>query len=291
VRFHKGVFGNSLKRNTLAVSGNSPNLFWDGRSGSIMDLVLKPVANHEEMVQDPNVLLVKLKQNEYYPELFRKAYGNMDINLRAIENALAAFCFALAPNNSKFDVALLNALNTSNGLFNASENNGLKLFFGKARCGTCHHPEQQGGSYGSPIQTAAFANIGLDMVYADNGLGALDQQKTNNGKFKIPNLKNVALTAPYMHDGRFNTLEEVIEHYNSRVLPNLNLSPKLFNKALTTEEIEMLDFQGFNPFTGPVLPVSLNLSNDEKADLLAFLKTLTDEDLVNDIKFSDPFPR
>jgi cytochrome c peroxidase len=299
VRFHKGVFGNTLKRNTMAITGNGAAMFWDGRASDMQDLVLKPIANHDEMVQDPNALINKIKQLSYYKELFKKAYNSENVDLKGIENALAAFCVAILPSNTKFDAGVsslvsppfMNSLvDSTTSLFNltAQENKGLALFFGKARCASCHHPDQGGSTYGS-FSSTNFANIGLDLTYNDNGVGALINISAQNGVFKIPNLKNVALTAPYMHDGRFNTLEEVVEHYNSGIKANTNLNPRLFKNKLTEFELFQLEEQNGSQNLGPVVPVRLGLSPDEKTALVAFLKTLTDEQLAKDIKFSNPF--
>lgn len=302
VQFHKGVFGNTLKRNTLSISGNAVNMFWDGRSSSMRDLVLRPIANHDEMVQDPNALVSKLKQIQYYRELFIKAYNSSTIDLIGVENALAAFCISILPNNSKFDKGIsslfIPGIGFESNLANSNiklatlssvENQGMNLFFGKARCSTCHHPQQGGSTYGGFTPSTSFANIGLDVTYTDNGLGSITNNEGNNGKFKIPNLKNVALTAPYMHDGRFKTLEEVIDHYNSGIKPNSNLSPKLFSQPLTTDQLILLDVENITPALGAATPARLGLTNDEKVALVAFLKTLTDEELRRDVKFSNPF--
>lgn len=299
VRFHKGVYGNTLKRNTIAISGNGGAMFWDGRSNNMRDLVLKPIANHDEMLQDPQALVNKVKQIPYYKNLFSKAYNEDVIDLEKIENALTAFCVALLPNNTKFNAGLQTIINdpfqftnldsTSRfGSFSAIENKGMALFFGKARCGTCHHPQEGGNTYGNG-SISSFANIGLDLNYSDNGVGILSNNSLLYGVFKIPNLKNVALTAPYMHDGRFNTLEEVVEHYNSGIKANTNLSPKLFKKQLSQSELEMLEFQPPVVTNTAVVPAKLGLTQDEKLALVAFLKTLTDEKLARDIKFSNPF--
>ncbi len=299
VRFHKGVFGNTLKRNTMAITGNGSAMFWDGRSSDMKDLVLKPIANHDEMVQDPNALVIKIKQLSYYKDLFKKAYNSENVDLKGIENALAAFCVAILPSNTKFDAGVSTLVSTpfmnslvdsTTSLFNltAIENKGLALFFGKARCASCHHPDQGGATYGS-FSSTNFANIGLDVTYSDNGVGALVSNSAQNGVFKIPNLKNVALTAPYMHDGRFNTLEEVVEHYNSGIKANTNLNPRLFKNKLSEFELFQLEEQNGGQNLGPVVPVRLGLNPDEKTALVAFLKTLTDEQLAKDIKFSNPF--
>ena len=302
VRFHKGVFGNTLKRNTMAISGNGTAMFWDGRSDNMKDLVLRPVANHDEMVQDPNVLVNKIQQINYYKDLFRKAYASDTIDLEKIENALTAFCVSIIPNNSRFDQGVSAFNNNNQGIFgdntitlinlSAKENKGLNLFFGKARCFQCHEPSSGSGTYGAnpslPIG-GPFANIGLDLDYADNGVGNINNTTAQNGSFKIPNLKNVALTAPYMHDGRFNTLEEVVEHYNSGIKANTYLSPFLYQKEITQSELLLIIQQNITPRLGTNQSVKLGLNNEEKADLVAFLKTFTDDELRKDVKFSNPF--
>ncbi|MGB0387385.1 MAG: cytochrome-c peroxidase, partial [Ardenticatenaceae bacterium] len=111
-------------------------------------------------------------------------------------------------------------------------------------------------------------NIGLDLVYADKGAGAVSGNQNDNGKFKASSLRNIELTAPYMHDGRFATLEEVVEHYNSGVQDHENLPDKLRSNGA---------------------PKRLNLSDQEKAALVAFMKTLTDYEFITDVKYSDPF--
>jgi cytochrome c peroxidase len=298
VKFDKGVFGNTLKRNSMSITGNGNAMFWDGRADHMKDLVLRPISNHDEMLQDANVLVTKIKQIGYYKDLFYKAYSSDEIDLIGIENALAAFCVSIIPNNSKFDQGIA-ALPFGNfGLFfedsipnlfnfSAQENRGASLFFGKARCSTCHTPGEGGSTYGG--SSNPFANIGLDLVYNDNGFGDIANISSMNGLFKIPNLKNVALTAPFMHDGRFSTLEEVVEHYNSGIKPNANLSPKLFKKFVNNPDFGFFEGENAVQNTGPIEPVKLGLTTDEKTALVAFLKTLTDEKLAKDIKFSNPF--
>lgn len=145
-------------------------------------------------------LISKIKQINYYPALFEKAYNSEVIDLKGVENALAAFCVAILPNNSKFDQGVLTSSNfmsqdfefdlgnssTSLSSLNIVENKGMNLFFGKARCSTCHHPQQSGSTYGGFTPTTSFANIGLDLEYTDNGLGSLHRmQLTVNLKFRI----------------------------------------------------------------------------------------------------------
>jgi len=276
VRFHKGVYGNDLKRNTLSISGNSNQLFWDGRSTSLTDLVLRPLANHDEMLQDLTTLPEKLKLISYYKKYFFDAYGDSTITLKGVQESLALFCEKLAPVSSKFDKEFLKARgNIDKGFigFTPEENKGLALFFGKATCSNCHLSQTLNDIKLSDFYVPSVENIGLEMEYRDNGMGDLKHNTALNGIFKAPNLKNIALTAPYMHDGRFQTLEEVINHYNNNIVKHPNLSNRLLMN--TTNTITR--------------PIRLNLNEQEVKALVAFLKTLTDEQLTHDNKFSDPF--
>lgn len=275
VQFNKGVYGNELKRNTLSISGNSTKLFWDGKSTSLKDLVLRPLSNHDEMLQNIASLPTKLDLFEYYKKLFFDAYGDSKVTLAGIQDGLAVFCEVLLPNNSKFDLELKKQggsvwQNFSD--FTEQENRGLALFFGKATCANCHLQNVDFLTNYSPPSE----NIGLDMEYTDNGIGALKNDPTFNGLFKVPNLKNIALTAPYMHDGRFKTLEDVVEHYNNNIVNHPNLSTLLSQLGETDSEED-------------AVPIRLNLTEDEKKALVAFLKTFTDESFIRDPKFSNPF--
>jgi cytochrome c peroxidase len=146
----------------------------------------------------------------------------------------------------------------------ALELQGQQLFMDTYDCNSCHQVTDPEGY----IFAGTFSNIGLDEVYTDNGLGNVTENPADNGRFKIPSLRNVALTAPYMHDGRFETLDEVIEHYSVGIEDNENLDPRL------TEDGE---------------PVQFNISENDTEALKAFLMTLTDHDMVSTARFSDPF--
>ena len=240
------------------------NLFWDSRIASLRQMVTKPVQNHIEMgMESMEVLSEKLAKADYYPPLFEAAFGTPQVTEGRIALALTQFLSSMITANSKFDHGQENNF----AAFSELEKMGQGLFFSeRAQCSSCHSgpnfsaPDAPGGPYGGS-DVRGTANIGLDLVYQDNGKG--------DGQFKIPSLRNIALTAPYMHDGRFNTLEEVVEHYNSGIQAHHNLDPK---------------------FIGPDgNPRRLGLNVMEKSALVAFLKTLTDEQLVQDVRFSDPF--
>ena len=160
--------------------------------------------------------------------------------------------------------------NTNNGILTAEEQTGAALFQSLG-CNNCHAGNNIRG-----WNDIGWGDVGLDSVYTDNGLGNLTSKSTDNGVFKVPSLRNIALTAPYMHDGRYKTLEEVVEHYNSGVMYNSNLSA---------------EFLQVDPVTYQPLQAAkrLNLTNYQKGALVAFFKTLTDYSLVADPKFSNPY--
>jgi cytochrome c peroxidase len=214
-------------------------------------------------MESPDKLVAKIGAASYYSELFKNAYGTNEVTQAKISDAITQFLCSMVSANSKFDKGEDN--NFAN--FNALEKRGHDLFFSNdAKCSQCHTgsnfsaPDFPGGEYGSP-EIKGTANIGLDIIYKDNG--------KSNGQFRIPSLRNIALTAPYMHDGRFTSLDQVVEHYNSGVQNHRNLDPKLLGSNGN--------------------PQRLNLSEIDKMALVAFLRTLTDESLITDKKFSDPF--
>jgi cytochrome c peroxidase len=294
VAFNKGIWGKDLSRNSLAISGEGNNLFWDGRVFSMKDLVLKPISNHDEMFQDLSRLPEKLANNPNYPKLFEDAYGSSEISLSRISESLRLFCSALKPSNAKILSEITNFSNLEVSNFTPAEKEGYNLFFGKAKCGSCHQLT-------SSIYSGSFFNTGLEINYKDNGLGELTNNPLHNGIFKTPNLLDVEFTAPYMHDGRFKTLEEVVDFYDHQVQPHPNLSFQLKTNA-TDERIEQIvdslegagilitSFDQLQPFLQDFgEPVKLNLSKNEKKSLIEFLKTFSDYQLKSDPRFSNPF--
>lgn len=272
-----GFKGSKTTRNSMSIINPmlTNNLFWDSRSKSLMDMVLRPVQNHIEMgMEDLSFLATKLQKTDYYPALFKSAFGTEGVDATKINTALMQFLASMVTHNSKFD----EGLKTKFTNFNALELAGKDLFMSeRLSCTKCHtgvnlslgddqspdNPYGGGSSFSSSFGTGAqgTANIGLDMVYKDNGRG--------EGKFKIPSLRNIELTTPYMHDGRFKTLEQVIEHYNSGIQAHPSLDANLKDNTGT--------------------PRRLNLTPIEKTALVAFLKTLTDNVYTTDVKYSDPF--
>lgn len=240
-------------------------LFWDGRERSLKQMVMAPIVNHIEMgMRSQDDIVEKISEKEYYKEMFIQAYGDEIINFDRIAEALSGFTGSIQSQNSQFDLSFFTG---DNSQFNALQIKGQELFFGKYNCGSCHNLFSQTG-YSEP-SGEELLNIGLDVDYADNGKGDLSGNAMDNGKFKIPNLRNIELTAPYMHDGRFSSLSEVIDHYSTGVKNHPNLDVRLKDEAGN--------------------PIVFNITEDEKAALIAFMQTLTDRQLISDPKFSDPF--
>ena len=244
-------------------------MFWDKRAASLELQVSQPIIHPIEMGFDAthggiNALLTKLAASTYYPDLFTLAFGNSAITEARIQQALAQFTRAMISAASRWDTAyaqVFNAaapnrnLNVALPGFSASEELGHQLFMtgpgqGGAGCAACHQPP----------------TFGLAANSLSNGLDANETRI-----FKSPALKNVGLSRAFMHDGRFSTLEQVIEHYNS----GIQNGPALDNRLKTPGGA----------------PLRLNLTQNEKAALVAFLLTLNDNNLTTDAKFSNPFKK
>lgn len=203
--------------------------------------------------------------------MFQKAFGTTEITSDKISKALAQFVRSIVSYSSKYDQGRAMVSNPSANFpnFTTEENTGKNIFFqtipnGGGACFGCHTTEAFISANPGP------QNNVLDAVSTtDRGAGGVFSNPIFVGRFKTPSLRNIELTAPYMHDGRFATLEAVVEHYNSGIKAHPTLSP-----ALTDANNN---------------PVKLNLTNSEKAALVAFLKTLTDNSIGTEAKWSNPF--
>jgi cytochrome c peroxidase len=296
LQFSTGSQDGKTSRNSPSIFAKSGRMFWDGRAQGINDLVARPIKNHIEMNFDDLASLAKrISGIAYYKTLFQKAYGNSDIDSSMIKNALAEFVKNFNFSSNKFNRSAQHLENLT-----ASEALGKTIFFGKGNCSQCHHiedPNPTGNGYGF---TNNDANIGLDLVYVDKGLGGISQNSFDDGKFMVPVLLNVEFTAPYMHDGRFKTLEEVVEHYNSSIKNHPNLDPNLRDMSsienLTEPQILQLLDLNHNGFIDQqelesLQPIRLGLTPAEKNSLVDFLKTLSDPSVFLDKKFSNPFKK
>ena len=238
-------------------------LFWDGREHDLNIMVLRPILNHIEMgISDTEELAKKLKTIPYYKPLFKKAFDSEEITSQKISEALAWFLRSITSRNTKLDKSFFG----SGAQLSALEVNGKNLFVTKYNCNSCHRVEDPNGY---AVFGGGFSNIGLNEIYTDEGLAKVTHNSTDVGKFKIPSLRNVALTAPYMHDGRFETLDEVVDHYSNSIVSHPNLDFRL------------------RDINGQVR--RMDISELEKKAIVAFLNTLTDFQVVTDPKFASPF--
>lgn len=245
--------------------------FWDERATSLEEQVLMPFEDPVEMGMTLEQVISKVQEQSYYPELFEKAFGSQEINADNISKALAQFVRSIVSYSSKYDEG--RAMSASPGTnfpnFTDEENLGKNIFFqtipnGGGACFACHTTEAFISANPGP------QNNGLDAIStSDLGAGGVFANPIFVGRFKTTSLRNIELTAPYMHDGRFAKLEQVVEHYNSGIQKHPTLSP-----ALTEANGD---------------PVRLNLTESEKSALVAFLKTLTDQSLSFEEKWSNPF--
>ncbi|MBC8289409.1 MAG: hypothetical protein H8E37_03740 [Planctomycetes bacterium] len=288
-RFSRGFAGGRTRRNSMGlanlrysnVNGLEPGFFWDERAKTLEQQVLMPIQNEVEMGMTLPDLEKKLAKLPYYPSLFKAAFGSGNVSSQRIARALAQFLRSMVSFDSKFDRSRARGKDEdakNSPKLTAIEQRGQSLFLdgvggvNEFACQMCH--------VAPTFNMDTSHNIGLDLQYRDKGLGLLKREPnnpftpSNDGKFKAPSLRNIALSAPYMHDGRFKTLEEVVEHYSDGVHPHPNLT-----LAFATRPDNKKPTSGFG------------LTKQDKAALVAFLKTLTDERFVKDPRFSNPFVR
>ena len=269
-----GAFGLKTHRNTPSLfnMAYSKKFFWDLRVNNLRDLVFEPIQAHNEMAMTLPRLEGKLKNIARYKDYFNKAFGHAP-NVVDMSKALEQFMLTIVSYQSRFNRFFPG---DSIQLLSSSELRGAFLFNGLvnfnngvtngADCFHCHGGElaQQ-----QNLNMGGFANNGLDVVHTDKGLAAIDNKSTSLGVFKTPSLLNIEKSAPYMHDGRFKTLDEVIDHYSDNV--NFN-SPNLH---------PLMDHGG----------IHLNLSAQQKADLKAYLLSMTDNKFLTNPAYSNPFKK
>lgn len=278
-----GFSGMETLRNSLAIINlNKFNpLFWDARQNQLDSMVIDPILNHIEMgVGHTDVVISRISHYDYYLELFEKSFGDKEVNRVRIGRALAEFIRSIRTSDNF--VQRMNSIQHSEG----------SKLFSKYGCNNCHALGNINTSWG-----ADMANTGLDMNDVDLGAGKTFNIREMNGFFKIPSLINVGLTAPYMHDGRFNTLEEVLEHYSTGIMPNKNLDFRLregfedllFSPSIVNRSQFFTNQKNINDRTLEVKPRLARITEQDKKTMILFLKSLTDEDLIRDKKFSNPF--
>lgn len=265
-----GVRGKTGNRQAMAVfnmAWNTNEFFWDGRAHLLRDQSLKPIQDSLEMDESLENVVAKLNADPMYKDQFMRAFGSSEINPAKMALAMEQFMNTIVSVESKYDRYL-----RGTATLDSNEERGRYLFFAEynpsfpnlsgADCQHCHS--------GRNFENDKYLNNALDSdaEMQDNGRMAVTNNASDKGKFKVPSLRNVEVTQPYMHDGRFNTLEEVVEHYNTGLKNSSTIDPTLVY---------------------PLNNGGLLLTNEDKRDLVAFLKTLTDEVMLTNPEFSDPF--
>jgi cytochrome c peroxidase len=280
VAFSEGFDGQPTRRNTLPLIGvrrfanfkpegalfpRAGGMFWDGRKTSLHEAAVEPIFDHIEMgISDMQALTRKLEQAPYYKPLFKAAYDQEQVTSWGITNSLVAFIVSMRSESSRFRQSELGM-----ATLNESELLGQKLFIEKYNCSNCHKGQLGKMTPREYEFEADFANIGLPGNSEDQGLKNTTTLSIDQGRFRVPSLDNVGLTAPYMHDGSIATLEEVIDHYSHSIVndPNLDMRLREPNGAA----------------------IRMDISEEEKKAIIDFLLTFTDTQIINDQWFSDPF--
>ena len=252
-QYSTGIDGIEGNRNAMPLInlGWQTKFFWDGGANGLESQVIGPITNPIEMHETLANVVAKLNAHTEYPELFKAAFGSAEASSQNIMRAIAQFERTLISGNSKYDQYM-----RGEALLTAQELNGKALFedMEKGDCVHCH-------SMGSTFSDFEFRNTGLDSIPVDEGRYMITLNASDKGKFKTPSLRNVELTAPFMHDGRFQTLLECVQHYNTGFRYSANLDPNL------------------------TFAVKGRMTQQEMEDIVAFLKTLTDMEFVNNPAF------
>ncbi|NCD72063.1 c-type cytochrome [Mucilaginibacter sp. R11] len=242
-------------------SRNAPPLFnlawqkeymWDGRINAMQLVPVNALTNPCEMGNSIDKLLLNLQKDNSYPSRFKEVFGSSKITQQMVLDALSQFTAMLISANSKYDRYMRHEAGAS---FTLNEEAGYEFF--KQKCASCHT---------EPLFTdLSYRNNGLEETSIDIGRDSLTHQRSDNGKFRVPTLRNIEITGPYMHDGRFYSLKEVLQHYNAGMKKHANL-----DKVFT---------QNQQP--------GIAISATEQTQIIAFLKTLTDVDFINDRRFNN----
>jgi cytochrome c peroxidase len=238
-----GTMGATVSRNTPHIYNLawSSTFFWDGRSSTLEDQALGPIAAAGEMNLPLDQVVPRLQQVKFYKDEFKKVYGEQGITLNTVARAIASFERSIISDNSPYDQYAAG----NKSAMSPSAIRGLAVFEGKGNCANCHD--------GANFTDDSFHNIGISPITTDMGRAEIDKTSGLKGAFKTPGLRNVVMTAPYMHDGSETSLEEVVRYYNQGGKHKEHLS---------------------------ALIKPLNLNEGEIADLVAFMGALTDPVII-----------
>jgi cytochrome c peroxidase len=250
----QGVSGKALQRNSPPLF-NLPwheGLFWDGGANNLESMVFGPLTHPDEMASDLKDVIDYINNHETYPQMFQQAFLTDSVTSSAIGRSLAQFMRTILSDNSKYDLWIKNEIT-----FSTEELKGYKVY--QEQCSSCHAE--------GLFTDLKYHNNGLDTAYANppeleglfQGRYRITLDSQDMGAYKTPSLRNLSFTAPYMHDGRFATLEEVLNHYAEGIQSNETLAPPLKN--------------------------GIKLSSNERAQLLAFLSTLNDYNFIKNTAY------
>jgi len=259
-RFSEGITGALGNRQAMPIINlgwNTRGFFWDGRAATLELQALGPVVNPIEMNTTWPAVAAKLNAHSEYPSLFKQAFDADVIDSTHVTKALAQFMRTLISGNSRMDKWYVR----QEVQLTAQELRGYTVF--NSEVGDCFHCHSLGGGLNTDNK---YHNNGMDTVFPDAGRFNVTGDPADIGTFRTPTLRNIELTAPYMHDGRFFTLEEVIDHYSEHVKVSSTIDPLM----------ELVGMGG------------AHLSDEDKQALIAFLRTFTDPDFVSNPEFSDP---
>lgn len=279
-RFSPGFEGQPSRRQSMPLFNLrwTPRFFWDARAATLEEQVLIPIQDQIEMGLTLDEMVNKLEGIEMYDTLFFNAFGDESVTVERVSKGLAQFLRSIVSQDSKYDRAVAEGYRK---VFTEQEYKGFQLFehhvdpdpnnvpnrpgvVRGANCNDCHTLET------ANLSNFQVTNNGLDSIYDDKGYGEIDGADKWQATFKTSTLRNIALTPPYMHDGRFETLEEVVDHYDTDIVEHQNLGRDLV-------------------ISGNTDSMRLDLTNEEKKALLAFLHTLTDETFIQNEQYSNPF--
>lgn len=230
------------------------HFFWDGGVNHLDFAPIAAITSDVEMAETVANVVEKLKRNTFYNQKFSEAFGSGEINSQRMLFALSQFMNLMVSANSRYDRFIRN----EGEVLTLEEQAGLALF--QTHCSNCHATDL--------FTDGSFRNNGLNTTFeVDSGRQRITEHAEDRGKFKVPSLRNAELTFPYMHDGRFRTLEQVMDHYRFSLKESPTLDPLFKNN------------------TRP----GIVLTDDEANKIIAFVKTLTDNDFIKDKKFANPF--
>jgi cytochrome c peroxidase len=268
-QYSTGIDGIQGNRNSMALInlGWQNFFFWDGRAATLEDQILDPITNPIEMHETWPNAVSKLDASAEYRNMFYRAFGQRGIDSLKVTKAIAQFLRTMISGKSKYDVMYKNEYNYTlsqeeQAIYQTvtpDELAGYDLFksLNGADCFHCHN--------GPLMQVQKFSNNGLDATFIDKGRGAITGNPNDDGKFKVPTLRNIEFTAPYMHDGRFSTLDEVIGHYSSGIQMSPTIDP-------------LIEFAGQGGVQLDAFEIDL---------LKKFLLTLSDQSFINNPDFQE----